>query len=52
MSPVDLHYRRLGKEGAQAVVILHGLFGTSDNWGSIGRELAEQRSRDRRRFRW
>ncbi|MCB9182909.1 MAG: alpha/beta fold hydrolase [Flavobacteriales bacterium] len=40
MSPVDLHYRRLGKEGAQAVVILHGLFGTSDNWGSIGRELA------------
>lgn len=41
MSSVDLFYRRLGKEGATPVVILHGLFGTSDNWGSIGRELAE-----------
>jgi pimeloyl-ACP methyl ester carboxylesterase len=38
---VDLHYRRLGPEGAPPVVILHGLFGTSDNWGSIGKELAE-----------
>jgi len=38
---VDLHYRRMGPEGAPAVVVLHGLFGTSDNWGSIGRELAE-----------
>jgi pimeloyl-ACP methyl ester carboxylesterase len=38
---VDLHYRRLGPEGAHPVVILHGLFGTSDNWGSIGKELAE-----------
>lgn len=41
---VDLHYRRLGTEGATPVVILHGLFGTSDNWGSIGRELAEPTS--------
>lgn len=38
---VDLHYRRLGPEGAQPVVVLHGLFGTSDNWGSVGKELAE-----------
>ncbi len=38
---VDLHYRRLGPEGAPPVVVLHGLFGTSDNWGSIGKELAE-----------
>lgn len=38
---VELHYRRLGKEGATPVVILHGLFGASDNWGTIGRELAE-----------
>jgi len=38
---VDLHYRRIGPEGAVPVVVLHGLFGTSDNWGSIGRELAE-----------
>ncbi|HRF80206.1 MAG TPA: hypothetical protein PL070_08970, partial [Flavobacteriales bacterium] len=41
MSTVDLFYRRQGVEGATPVVILHGLFGTSDNWGSIGRELAE-----------
>jgi esterase len=41
MSTVDLFYRRLGKEGATPVVILHGLFGTSDNWGTVGRELAE-----------
>lgn len=38
---IDLHYRRLGPEGAPPVVVLHGLFGTSDNWGSIGKELAE-----------
>lgn len=41
MSTVDLFYRRSGKEGATPVVILHGLFGTSDNWGTVGRELAE-----------
>lgn len=41
MSTVDLHYRRLGPPGAPPIVILHGLFGTSDNWGSIGKELAE-----------
>jgi pimeloyl-ACP methyl ester carboxylesterase len=38
---VDLHFRRSGPTGAVPVVILHGLFGTSDNWGTIGRELAE-----------
>jgi len=38
---VDLHHKRLGPEGAPPVVVLHGLFGTSDNWGSIGKELAE-----------
>lgn len=41
MSVVDLHYRRLGPAGATPVVILHGLFGSSDNLGSIARELAE-----------
>lgn len=41
MSTVDLFYRRMGPEGATPVVVLHGLFGTSDNWGTIGRELAE-----------
>ena len=37
---VDLHHRRSGS-GAP-IVILHGLFGSSDNWGTIGKELAEQ----------
>lgn len=37
---VDLFHRRMGPEGATPVVILHGLFGTSDNWGSIGKELS------------
>lgn len=39
MKTVGLYYRRLGPEGAQPVVILHGLFGSSDNWGTIGKEL-------------
>ena len=38
---VELHYRRLGTAGAAPVVVLHGLFGSGDNWGSIVRELAE-----------
>ena len=41
MSTVDLYYRRLGPAGASTIVVLHGLFGTSDNWGSVGKELAE-----------
>lgn len=40
MRTVELHYGRNGPEGAQAVVILHGLFGSSDNWGSIAKELS------------
>lgn len=41
MSTIDLHYRRLGPQGATPIVILHGLFGSSDNLGTIARELAE-----------
>lgn len=41
MNTVDLHHRRLGPEGATPIVILHGLFGASDNLGTIARELAE-----------
>jgi esterase len=37
---IDLFHRRLG--AGKPIVILHGLFGSSDNWGSIGKELAEQ----------
>ena len=38
---VDLFHRRMGPVGATPVVLLHGLFGASDNLGSIARELAE-----------
>ena len=41
---IDLYHRRIKPEtatntGPQAVVVLHGLFGSSDNWGTIGKEL-------------
>jgi esterase len=36
---MELHYKTLG--AGEPVVILHGLFGTSDNWQTIGRQLAE-----------
>ncbi|WP_017730009.1 alpha/beta fold hydrolase [Nafulsella turpanensis] len=35
---MKLHYRELG-EGAP-IIILHGLFGSSDNWLSVGKELS------------
>jgi pimeloyl-ACP methyl ester carboxylesterase len=34
---VTLHYRKSGH--GEPVVILHGLYGSSDNWSSIGRAL-------------
>ena len=42
MSTVQLHFKHLrpSKAGARTIVILHGLLGSSDNWGSIGKELS------------
>lgn len=37
---VPLYHRRSGK--GQAIVILHGLFGSSDNWGTVAKQLAEE----------
>ncbi|HGY57430.1 MAG TPA: alpha/beta fold hydrolase [Caldithrix abyssi] len=37
---MELFYRKLGK--GQPLIILHGLFGMSDNWMSIARRLAER----------
>ncbi|MFI5369490.1 MAG: alpha/beta fold hydrolase [Spirochaetia bacterium] len=38
---MELSYRTLGGEGAP-IVILHGLFGSSQNWAGMGRKLASQ----------
>ncbi len=36
---MNLFYRKFGS--GQPVIILHGLFGASDNWVSVGKKLAE-----------
>lgn len=36
---MDLHFRKSGEHGP-TLMILHGLFGSSDNWQTLGRELA------------
>lgn len=36
---MKLHYRKMGQ--GQPLVILHGLFGSSDNWQTLGRKFAE-----------
>jgi esterase len=38
---MELFYRKLGK--GKPLVILHGLYGSSDNWYTIGRNLSEFR---------
>lgn len=38
---LKLHAKTYGKPDAEAVVLLHGLFGSSTNWGSIARQLAD-----------
>jgi len=35
---MELHYRKTGS--GKPIIILHGLYGSSDNWHSIGRALA------------
>ena len=37
---MDLHFKKLGS-GKQTLVILHGLFGSLDNWMTLGRQFAE-----------
>ena len=36
---MKLHYRKYGE--GQPLVILHGLFGSSDNWQTLGKKFAE-----------
>lgn len=37
---MELNYKKLGEAG-QHIIILHGLFGSLDNWMSLGKELSE-----------
>ncbi len=37
----NLFFRELGEEHEQALVILHGVFGSSDNWLTLGKRFAE-----------
>jgi esterase len=37
----QLFYRELGKENSQSLIILHGLFGSSDNWLTLGKRFAQ-----------
>ncbi len=38
-----LYYREFGEPGHQPLVILHGLFGMSDNWVSIAKSISKER---------
>ena len=40
MSTVPLHFKSVGE--GDPIVILHGLFGSLDNWQTMARELSEQ----------
>ena len=37
---MELFYRQYGDKGDQPIIILHGLFGVSDNWVSYARRIA------------
>lgn len=37
---MELHYRTIGDKG-EPLIILHGLFGSSDNWQTLGKRFAE-----------
>lgn len=39
---MKLFFRRYGRLGDQPLIILHGLFGISDNWVSYGRRIADE----------
>ena len=43
MAALPLHLRRYGAPGPTPLLLLHGLFGSSANWHSIARRLAQRR---------
>ena len=40
---MKLNFKKLGEEG-KPLLILHGLFGSSDNWGTLGKEFSKNNS--------
>ncbi len=39
---LDLHFKEFGNKNTSPLLILHGLYGCSDNWISIAKELSEK----------
>jgi esterase len=39
---MQLYYRKFGDKGDIPIIILHGIFGTSDNWFSYARRLSQE----------
>jgi len=39
---MHLHYNEYGSESLPALIILHGLLGSSDNWHSFGKKFGER----------
>ncbi len=39
---MKLFFRNYGEKGNQPLIILHGLFGVSDNWATYGRRIAAE----------
>ncbi|HOI31980.1 MAG: alpha/beta fold hydrolase [Bacteroidales bacterium] len=39
---MELAYKRYGNSGDQPLIILHGLFGISDNWVTFGKRIASE----------
>jgi len=39
---MKLFFRRYGDQGSQPLIVLHGLFGISDNWVTFGRRIADE----------
>lgn len=37
-----LFFRELGEQNSQPLIILHGLFGSSDNWLTLGKKFADK----------
>jgi len=39
---MQLFYRKFGEIGHQALIILHGIFGASDNWFTFGKRISQE----------